>query len=401
MISVSEARQLIESNTSLQEAASIDLYEANGLVLAEDIYSSIDVPPFDQSAMDGYGFKFADHQENRSLAIIGEIAAGVFPEKKLSAGSAVRIFTGAQVPDNCDTVVMQEKVQVKGDQLFVDDPLLKRGMNIRQRGSQTKKGELVLKAGTRINPGTAGFIAGLGIAAVKVFRAPSVGIINTGRELTSPGQALEAGKIYESNSFSLNAALRELNIRPQFILCVGDDEKQTTEIIRERINICDVLIISGGVSVGDHDHVEKALHQCGVQKIFHKVKQKPGKPLYFGKKDRKLFFGLPGNPAAVLTCYYEYVLPCLHQLMGMPTSTHSKILLPLQKAYSKKPGLTHFLKGNINGNEVAVLPAQDSYLMNSFAAANCIIQLEEEKTEFEKGTLVEVHPLFEPLIIQK
>ncbi|MDI1356013.1 MAG: molybdopterin molybdotransferase MoeA [bacterium] len=401
MISVSEARQLIQANTSLLEPISTPLYEANGRVMAEDLESTTDVPPFDQSAMDGYAFNYADFNANTSLAIMGEIAAGVFPQHKLLPQTAFRIYTGAQVPKGCDTIVMQEKVRVKEGHIYIEDSQLKVGANIRLKGSQTKKGELVLKAGTRISPGIAGFMAGLGVSQVMTFRVPRVGIINTGKELSSPGLALLPGKIYESNSYSLNAALRELHIKPAFMVCVDDDEAQTTKLIQEHLSHCDVMLLSGGVSVGDHDYVEQSLKNCGVEKIFHKVKQKPGKPLYFGRKGKRLFFGLPGNPAAVLTCYYEYVMPSLLQLMGIPVNTRSKILLPLRKAYSKKPGLTHFLKGKIHGHEVEVLPAQESYLMNSFAAADCIIQLEEEKNEFERGSLVEVHPLFQPLLIQK
>lgn len=369
----------------------MDLYEAGGFILAEHLYSSIDVPPFDQSAMDGYGFTFSDWKENKGLQITGEIVAGVFPKNKLLPNTALRIFTGAAVPENCDTVVMQEKVEVKENLLFVQDSQLKKGSNIRLKASQTKKGELALKAGSKISPGVSGFLAGLGIDKVKVYNLPNVCIISTGKELNTPGQELEAGKIFESNSYSLNAALRELNIRPKTILRVDDDEAETTQIIKDHLEDCDVMILSGGISVGDYDYVEKALYHCGVEKIFHKVKQKPGKPMYFGKKNKTLIFGLPGNPAALLTCFYEYIAPTLKIMMGQQETESSIIYLPLSAAYTKKAGLTHFLKGKVSGKEVIPLPAQESYLMNSFAEANCIIQLDEEKTEFKKGDLVEVH----------
>ena len=393
MIPVSEARKLIMENTSVLEPFIARLYEATGLVLAEDIISPIDVPSFDQSAMDGYGFRWDDLKDGQTLRIKGEVPAGVFPTDKLLSGTAIRIFTGSQVPEGCDTVVMQEKVSVEHDQLVMKDAQLKKGTNIRLKGSQTVKGSLAVKAGSKITPGAAGFLAGLGFDKVNVFRTPSVCIITTGKELNKPGLHLEAGKVYECNSYSLNAALSELNIKPQKIVCVDDNEKEISTLIKNNLPACDVLILSGGVSVGDYDFVYKAFDNCGVQRIFHNVKQKPGKPMYFGKYHNTLVFGLPGNPSALLSCYYLFVVPALLKMMGSETKKSEKRFLPLAASVSKKAGLTFFLKGKITGNEVAALQSQESNQMNSFAFADCIIELDEHKTEFQKGELVEVHLL--------
>ena len=392
MISVSEAKKLMTENTTLLESCYVPLYDATCLILAEDLFSMIDFPPFNQSAMDGYGFRFDDLKTNQTLTIAGEIPAGIFPTTKLLPNNTVRIFTGAPVPEGCDTVVMQEKVSVQQNKLLINDTQLKKGMNVRLKGTQTHKGDLALKAGSKISSGAAGFLAGLGFDKVKAFRTPSVCIISTGKELNKPGQPLEAGKVYECNSYSLNAALSELNIKPK-ILSVDDDEIETTTVINNNLQKCDVMILSGGVSVGDYDFVSKALHNCGVQLVFHKVKQKPGKPLYFGKYKNTLIFGLPGNPSALLTCYYEYVLPAIKKMMGYETENEAKIYLPLSSSFSKKEGLTYFLKGKKSGNEVIPLQGQESYQMTSFALANCIIQLDENKTEFQKGDLVEIHLL--------
>ena len=393
MISVSEAKNLVLESAELLGIQAISLYDSTGFTLAEDIFSNIDVPSFNQSAMDGYGLKFEDLKETKSLSIIGKIPAGVFPDFKVAPNSAVRIFTGSQIPEGCDTVVVQEKVTVNSKQLFVNDELLKKGMNIRLKGSQTKKGNLALKAGTKITPGASGFLAGLGFNEVKVFKTPKVCIINTGKELIKPGQSNEPSKVYESNSYSLNAALSEFNIKPQTIICIDDDEGTITESIKNNLSECDILIISGGVSVGDYDFVAKALDNCGVKCIFHKVKQKPGKPLYFGKINNTLIFGLPGNPAATLTCFYEYIMPAIKKMMGYNADSETKVCLPLTTSFVKKAGLTFFIKGKVVSNGVTPLNAQESYQMSSFAFADCIIQLDEDRTEYSEGDLVEVHLL--------
>ncbi|MCX6312925.1 MAG: molybdopterin molybdotransferase MoeA [Bacteroidetes bacterium] len=393
MITVTEAKRLTTENAKALEPCITSLLDASGFILAEDIFSTIDVPSFNQSAMDGYGFRFDDLKENQALEITGEIPAGVFPTEKLLPNTAVRIFTGAMVPEGCDTIVMQEKVSVQQNQLLIHDAQIKKGMNIRLQGSQTLKGNLALKAGSKITPGAAGFLAGIGCDKIKVFRKPSVCIITTGKELNKPGQTLEPGKVFECNSYSINAALSELNIKPKNILSVDDDEIEISQAIENNLSACDVMILSGGVSVGDYDFVHTALEKCGVQKVFHKVKQKPGKPIYFGKYKNTLIFGLPGNPSALLTCYYEYIAPVLKTMMGFQIKNETKLQFPLAADFSKKEGLTFFLKGKLSEHEVAPLQGQESYQMNSFAFADCIIQLEENKTEFRKGDLVEVHLL--------
>lgn len=392
MISVFEAKKLVLEYTELLKPESIHLYNATGRILAEDIFSDMDVPSFNQAAMDGYGFRYDDLKGNDSFSVIGEIPAGVFPMIKLSPGTAVRIFTGAVIPDGCDTVVIQENVSVNGKHIFVNDPKIAKGMNIRTKGSQTKKGSLSLEAGSKITPGAAGFLSGLGLDKVKVFGSPKVCIITTGKELILPGQPLKYGKVYECNSYSMNAALCELNIKPQKIINVDDNAIEITNAIESNLPDCDVMIISGGISVGDFDLVHASLTNCGVQQVFHRVKQKPGKPIYFGKYGRKMVFGLPGNPSALLICYYQYILPALKKMMKH-TEIRTEGNLPLSEPYSKKSGLTYFLKGKISDNEVIPLNAQDSNQMNSFAISDCLIELDEDKTEFHKGEIVTVHYL--------
>ncbi len=391
MISVSEAQKLITANSNIIETITVPLYEATGLVSAENMFSTINFPPFDQSAMDGYGFRLKDLDENKSLTITDEIPAGVFPTKPLLPNSAVRIFTGAPVPMGCNTIIMQEKVTVVNNQLYINDDQINIGANIRTAGFQTKIGDLVLEAKTKITPGVIGYLAGLGFDQIKVFRKPNICVITTGNELNNPGNTLEPGKVFECNSYSLHAALSEYYINPKKVISVKDNEVELTQVIKNNIPNFDMIILSGGVSVGDYDFVSKVLENCGVEKIFHKVKQKPGKPLYFGKINNTLIFGLPGNPSALLSCFYLYISPVIKKMMGL--KIENKINLTLANSYSKKAGLTFFLKGKIEENKVTILQAQESFLMSSFAFANCIVQLDEDKTEFNKGDLVEVYLL--------
>ena len=271
MISVSEAQKLITANSNIIETITVSLYEATGLVSAENMFSNINFPPFDQSAMDGYGFRLEDLDENKSLTITDEIPAGVFPTKPLLLNSAVRIFTGAPVPMGCNTIVMQEKVTVIDNQLFINDDQITIGANIRTAGFQTKIGDLVLEAKTKITPGVIGYLAGLGFDKIKVFRKPNICVITTGNELNNPGNKLEPGKVYECNSYSLHAALSEYYINPKKVISVKDNEVELTQVIKNNITNFDIIILSGGVSVGDYDFVSKALENCGVEKIFHKV----------------------------------------------------------------------------------------------------------------------------------
>ena len=365
----------------------VDLLAAIGMVLSADVYSPIDTPPFDQSAVDGYAFSFSKWDKKNPLKIEGEIPAGHVSHEKIKAHQAVRIFTGAPVPSGMDTVVMQEKVEIDGKEMHVKDPLLVGGSNVRLKGSQTKAGILALPKGHLLTPASISFLASLGIAIVQVYELPRVRIIVTGKELVHSGAILKEGMIYESNSAGLTAALKILGITPLSVEVIDDDERAIMRAINRTID-ADILILTGGASVGDYDFVPSALEKCGVQKVFHKVKQKPGKPLYFGVENQSLIFGLPGNPAAVLSCFYQYIRPVIQRFAGKPDSLY--FTLPLATAYKKKPGLTHFLKGKVEEGKVLILESQESYMMNSFAHANCLIELEEEREVFEAGELVKV-----------
>lgn len=392
MISVSEAKQIIQNNIEPLIPLTVALQDAAGLVLSEDVFASVDIPAFIQSSMDGYAFKFADFAQGKTLEITGEVPAGVNKSFEDLTGKTVRIFTGAPVPEDADTVVMQEKVKVLNKSLLIEDEQIVKGNNVRPVGAETKSGDLALKKETFLSAAALGFLAGIGVSQVRAFPKPAVTIIVTGRELQQIGNPLQPGQVYDSNSLMIKAALQQLHIFSIEILFADDDIEIVKKALKKALQTSDVVLLTGGVSVGDYDFVVQAAELCGAEKLFHRVKQRPGKPIFFGKKENKVIFGLPGNPSSVLTCFYEYVIPAIEQLT-MRRNIIKTEQQTLGKAYSKKTSLTHFLKGKKEDNIVFPLDAQESFRLSSFANADCLIVLPENKEEFKKGDLVEVHLL--------
>ncbi|HTJ10606.1 MAG TPA: gephyrin-like molybdotransferase Glp [Dinghuibacter sp.] len=390
LISVDEAlaliRDLVTPLSPVWQAPAV------GRVLADDVYAPIDLPGWPQASMDGYAFAWESHAVSgpdvarRPLRIIGEVPAGAAPDFTLGPGEAARIFTGAMMPSGADTLVIQERVTVMGNRLTIEDAALQPGANVRPAGSEIPRGALALPRGHVLNPASIGFLASLGLEKAMIHPAPRVGLITTGNELTPPGEPLQPGRVYESNSFALKAALEQTGT-PLTVHRLAPDEPAALEaIIRQALGATDVLLLTGGVSVGDYDFVARALDACKVQSIFHGVRQRPGKPFYFGVWEKMPVFGLPGNPSSVLTCFYVYVLEALGK--GLRTER-----LALAKPYRKAGGLTHFLKGAAEGGAVEPLGAQESYRMSTYARANCLIRLPEEGSDFAEGTLVDVYPL--------
>jgi molybdopterin molybdotransferase len=392
MISVTEAKKIISENVSSLEPVTLPLQESSGLILAEDVYAITDIPAFPQSSMDGYAFSFEGWKKNKKLKIIGEVAAGSNETFTLAPENTVRIFTGAAVPAGADTVIMQEKIKTQNGELIIEDKLLQRGHSVRPKGSEIKAGALAVEKANILSPAAIGFLAGIGITEVKVYPNPSISIIITGNELQQPGKPLQHGQVYESNSFTLKAALKQLQIHNVEIFYATDKLEIVTDTLKKALHQSNVVILTGGISVGDYDFVLQASAECGVEKLFHKVKQRPGKPLYFGKKENKLIFGLPGNPSSVLTCFYQYVIPALEKLSKRKIGLQS-LPVPLAKAFQKNAGLTHFLKGFYDGKTAMSLDAQESFRLSSFAKANCLIQIDEEITSCKEGELVDVYLL--------
>ncbi len=393
MISVEEAKKaIVEAGIPLRPVQH-PVSKALHYVLAEEVISPTSYPPFRQSAMDGFAIVHADLADKKSIEIIGEAPAGAPFKENVTSGTAVRIFTGAKVPEGADTVVMQEKVSVEKGRLMVEDTSLLQGANIRAEGLQIKKGEVALRKGMVLNAGAISYLIGLGIESVKVYPKPKITIVVTGSELQKPGQPLADGQVYESNSYALIAALQSIHITPLEVIAIGDEERQTTDTLRSAMVNSDIILVSGGISVGKYDFVGKCLQELNVENIFYKIYQRPGKPLFFGKLKQCLIFALPGNPASVLSCFYEYALPAIKIMQGYPEIFMKKLNLPLNADFNKKEGLAFFLKAKIVDAKVEVLAGQESNNIGTFAFADCILFLPASKGNVRAGEPVEVHLL--------
>lgn len=395
MITVKEAKTIVEANTGIIPFISIPLINAAGCVLAEDVFSLIDSPPFHQAAMDGYAFAWDSIDMEAAIAVTGNIPAGTTHQVMVARGCAIKIFTGAPLPEGVDTIVMQEYVKETDGEITITENNISKGSHIRLKASQISIGALAAKAGTKLTPGTMGYLASLGITEVSVYTVPKVGIIVTGKELVFPGTPLEFGQVYECNSMTLTSALLEGRMEPAFMELADDNEEQVAETIARALQDCDILLITGGISVGKYDFVQTALQKCGVEPLFYKVKQKPGKPLFFGKKGESLVFGLPGNPSAVLTCFYEYVVPCIRKMSGMNPVFPKEYSMTLNHDAHSRPGLTCFLKGKMHDNSVELLSGQESYKLNAFTEADCLVVFDESKASYQKEEMVTVHKINE------
>lgn len=390
MISVTEAKQIILSHLPERKTAVWPLYETAGLVTSSEVIAGTDIPGFPQSSMDGYALKFED--KDLPLEISGEMAAGTTVALHIKNGQASRIFTGAPLPEGADTVVMQEKVTVENKRLVIHDENLSLGLNVRLKGSEVKQGAVAMAAGTVLSPAALGFLAGIGKDKVEVYHPPVVAVILTGNELQDPGNELVFGQVYEANSYQLKAALEKAGVKETHIFRAEDDPETLQQILEQALEVSDMVLLNGGVSVGDYDFVTQAAKHCGIEEKFHKIRQKPGKPLFFGTRREKLVFGLPGNPSSSLTCFYEYVLPAVEQLSGLRNSVQKLSAVAIHD-YTKPVGLTHFLKAFYEEGTVTPLHAQESYRLHSFAQANCFLVLPEESTGCKKGDAVEIHLL--------
>ena len=389
-VAVQEAKEILQGLSLAGGKLQLPLQKALGYWIASPIHAPMQVPSFDNSGMDGYAFSWEDGGDSRQLAQV--VQAGTFPDFTLQPGTAVRIFTGAPVPKGADTIVQQEWVRVEGDRLFFEREKLTQGMNLRRAGTQCEQGQLILSEGTRITPGTLGLLASLGVEEVLVFAAPQVSIILTGDEVVEVGQALQPGQIYNANGPALLGYLSQLGISTVKVYKVKDNPNEVNRVIGEALASSDVLLLTGGISVGDFDFVKEGLAENGVETLFYKVKQKPGKPLLAGVKGSKLVFALPGNPASVLTCFMQYVKPSLGQWMGNPAAWEQASRYPLATNWEKQVKLTVFLKARLVSGVVEVLPGQESFNLLSFGSADGLIEIREDQQALKEGALVSFYP---------
>ncbi|MEP5340810.1 MAG: molybdopterin molybdotransferase MoeA [Algibacter sp.] len=387
MISIEDAIQLVKDTAKplLKETVK-PVAKAGGYLLFKNVKSPINMPPFRQSAMDGYALNLHDSLD---YTLIDEVKAGDGHQPLLKKGDAIRIFTGAAVPDTANAVMMQEKVKTDGDKISIEHHL-KENTNIRPLGEQVKTGEIALKKGTKLTPAAIGYLTSLGITEVSVFKKPSIALITTGNELIEAGKILTYGKIYESNSTMLQNALYNLKFYDITLHKVEDDYEKTKSKLESVIHQNDLVIATGGISVGDYDFVGKALKELQVEELFYKVKQKPGKPLFFGKKEDTLIFALPGNPAAALSCFYGYVYIALQKMMDREDIELPRISAKSTSNFIKRGDRPQFLKAIYKDGQVEILEGQNSSMLQTFALSNALVLIPDIISNITINDTVEV-----------
>lgn len=389
-VTVTEAKNILKSQKIKGKPVLLPLQKSLGRFTAVAVLAPMDVPSFDNSGMDGYAIAWDNEGEGREVVEV--IQAGSSPDFILKKGKAVRIFTGAPVPQGADTVIPQEYITRTENMIFFDSAEFFRGANVRKKGAQCKVGWEVVPAGTKITPGTIGLLASLGIQEIEVFPAPKVALILTGDEIIELGNELKPGQIYNANGPALEAYMAFLGINEITILKVKDEANEVTRVIGEALENSDFVLLTGGISVGDFDFVKGSLEQNGVDQLFYKIRQRPGKPLFVGRKYKKLVFALPGNPASVLSCFIQYVKPCLQEWMGNSDAWTGPKFFPIEKDFDKKPPLTFFLKAKIQDGKIHLLPGQESFNLLPFGVADGLIEIPQEIDRVEEGSLVAFYP---------
>ncbi len=397
---VSKAREYIravlEPVTTFER---LHIRQALGRVLAADVISPVDVPGHDNSAMDGYAVRFADLKPDAeaNLKLIGTAFAGKPFDGKVSTGETVRIMTGAVIPQGADTVIMQERAKASGDNVSVT-AVPKAGTNTHKAGEDLKKGEPALNKGQLVRPAELGLMASLGIGEVSVYRRLRVAFFSTGDELVSIGQPLGPGQIYDSNRYTLYGMLTRAGCELLDMGVIRDTPEAIEKAFAEASEAADVIITSGGVSVGEADYVKQILDRLG-EVLFWKIAMKPGRPMAYGKIGGAHFFGLPGNPVAVMVTFYQFVRDALAVLQGQTTikplpTLKARCTAPIKKA----PGRTEFQRGILSrgeDGEWTVKPTGDqgSGILSSMSQAHCFIVLPTETGRLDAGAIVEVQPL--------
>jgi molybdopterin molybdotransferase len=377
----------------------LSIRAALGRVLAEDVVSPLNVPAHDNSAMDGYAVRFADLKPDGEVALrsMGSSFAGAPFKGTVAAGQCVRIMTGGVVPAGADTIVMQEHVKADKDRVTVG-PGHKKGQNLRRAGEDLKVGQVALKRGLALRPAEIGLISSLGIGEVTVYRKLRVAFFSTGDELVSIGTQPGEGQIFDSNRYTLHGMLTRLGCEVLDMGVVRDDPKLLEKAFHDAAAAADVVITSGGVSVGEADFVKDLLNKLG-EVVFWKIAMKPGRPLAYGKIGAAHFFGLPGNPVSVMVTFYQFVRDALLALSGRdPVPPLPTFRVPCVSSLKKAPGRTEFQRGVLSqdagGNwSVRVTGEQGSGILRSMAEANCFIILPDAQGNVASGTLVEVQPM--------
>jgi len=371
---------------------------AVGRMLDEDILAPLNVPDYDNSAMDGYAIQHQDLLGKTTLAfkIVGSSLAGHPYEDVLKPGEAVRIMTGAIIPVGTDTVVMQEHVQLSDGSIVIQGEYSS-GQNVRKVGEDIQQGSQLFLKGKRLMPADIGILASLGIAEVKVKRLVQIAFFSTGDELCAIGATRTKGQIFDSNRYTLFGMLSRLGVNIIDMGSIPDNVNAIKSALITASNTADAVITTGGVSVGDADYVKDILKEIG--KInFWKIAMKPGRPLAFGQINNAIFFGLPGNPVSAMVTFYQYIQPAIKRMMGQNETSYPTFKVECVSLLKKKPGRTEFQRGilfkdQVSGQyKVKSTGMQDSHMLSSMSQANCFIVLPTKVGSIAPGTLVDVQP---------
>ena len=388
---ISEARELVLAAVRPLPAEEVGLGDALGRVLAEDVSSPLDVPPFDSSAMDGYAVVAGPGSE---LQVVAEARAGRPASGRVEPGTAARISTGAAIPDGADSVIPVERTDGGAEKVRVPESSV--GDNVRRAGEDVRTGDLVLHAGTPVGPAELGVLASLGLPSASCAARPKVALLVTGDELAEPGEPLEAGRIFSSNAYALAAQIDAAGGRLLTRETVPDDAAQTRAALERGLAGADVVCVSGGVSVGPHDHVKGALRELGVEERFWGVGLKPGKPTWFGVRGQRLVFGLPGNPVSAMVTFHLFARPALRALQGAaPEAGRASAVLdePVRRNPGREQALRVRLRADGDGWHAATTGHQGSHVLTSMLGAGALALIPRGEGELAAGERVEIELL--------
>jgi molybdopterin molybdotransferase len=396
-LSVTNAQQRILECVHKLDIESVSLERSAGRVLADDVRANRDLPPYDVSAMDGYALRSADLAKiPASLEVIEDIRAGDMPGNTVQAGQCARIMTGAPVPQGADAVIRVEDTQASTENHVQINAAVKPGNDIRWRGEGMRNGDVVLTAGTEITPGVTGVLATVKQSQVQVYRHPRVAILSTGNELDDIDDPVDPNKIPDSNSYALMAQVQALGMEPDLLGIARDDPAELEEYLQRGLRF-DVLLVSGGTSVGVHDYVRPVIESLGVQMKFWRVAMKPGHPVAFGTTVSCKFFGLPGNPVSSMVCFEQFVAPALRSMMGHQRLFRRTIPARLTHDLKHQPGRTEFVRVTLakdaSGYMATSTGAQGSGMLLSMARADGLLVIPAESAGLAAGSMVTVQLL--------
>lgn len=385
MISEQDALDRVLAAISPGRETSVPLVESLGRYAAADVLATVPLPGFDNSMMDGYAVRAS---RGGVAKVIGEQPAGLNRGLFCGEGEAIRIFTGAPMPSGADAVIMQEDIERSGDDIRWQDPI-EPGENVRRQGADLCVGQILLKAGDKMTPGRIGVLASQGMAAVRVWQPPQVAVLSTGDELVEPGVALAPGQIYNSNGPMLQSLLLASGVEHAQATHCRDDLEATVQALDGLLAEYDVVLLSGGVSVGDHDQIKPALQRLGIKPELWRVKVKPGKPFLFAQHQGRFIFGLPGNPVSSYVTYQLFVKPALMKWMGAKYVESARVQATTTQPLHNDGDRPHYLRGVLEGGRFHVRGLQQSHALFALSQANALLRLAPGAT-IPVGTSVEV-----------